>query len=75
MIKKHITITDLSSALDASSITQGIYVWKENGYVVMGQSIVRISLTDRGNDSTKQIFEKVVHTAQFLRERAKQYVY
>ncbi|MGG0738379.1 MarR family winged helix-turn-helix transcriptional regulator [Niallia taxi] len=64
--EKHITVTDLSTALKITSpsVTQVINVLENTGYVErvndqQDRRIMRIVLTDKGNDITTQIFQKV----------------
>lgn len=64
--EKHITVTDLSTALKITSpsVTQVINVLENTGYVdrvndQQDRRIMRIVLTDKGNDITAQIYQKV----------------
>ncbi|MCM3217098.1 MarR family transcriptional regulator [Niallia taxi] len=64
--EKHITVTDLSTALKITSpsVTQVINVLENSGYVErvndqQDRRIMRIVLTDKGNDITTQIFQKM----------------
>jgi len=64
--EKHITVTNLSTALKITSpsVTQVINVLENSGYVErvndqQDRRIMRIVLTDKGNDITTQIFQKM----------------
>jgi len=64
--EKHITVTDLSTALKITSpsVTQVINVLENSSYVErvndqQDRRIMRIVLTDKGNDITTQIFQKM----------------